>query len=110
MTRNNALGVIGGGLIVLAVFLTGTGFDLNTSALKDTTSLVLFLAGLGVALCLIVGMRTLAAYCAVAATTLALVEVINLLRADTIEFTVRIVVLIIGVLLALMASVGRKPE
>lgn len=108
MSRNTTLGVIGGGLIVLAVFLAGSGFDFNGSALDSTTNLVLFLAGLFVALLLIMGKRHLASYAAVAAATIAVIWVVDLLRGDGFEFTVKLVALIIGVILSLMATVSGK--
>lgn len=110
MSRSNAMGVIGGGLIILAVFLTGTGFDFNSEALDSTPLLILFLAGLGVALFLLMGKRTIAAYCAIAALTLSLVMIVELVRADAFDLTVQIVVLIIGVILALMGSLVHSRE
>ena len=106
LTRRTYLGLIGGGLIVLAVFLTGTGVNFDTKALNVTQSLLLFITGLGVMVFARLGRRTMAAYSAVAATTLGLVLVIDLLRAGTLDLTVKLVVLVVGVVLALMASIG----
>jgi uncharacterized membrane protein len=94
-------------MIVVAAFLTGTGFDFNSHALDNTTLLVLFLAGLFVALLCVLGKPALAAYAAGAATTIALIWVIDLVKSDA-DFTVQLVVLIIGVLLALMATISNR--
>jgi len=107
MNRNTSLGVIGGAMIVVAAFLTGTGFDFNSNALENTVLLVLFLAGLFVALLCVLGKPALAAYPAGAAATIALIWVIDLVKNDT-DFTVQLVVLIIGVLLALMATISNR--
>ncbi len=106
MTRRTYLGLIGGALIMLAVFLTGTGVNFDTKALNVTGNLLLFIAGLGVMVWARMGRRTLVAYSAVAATTLGLVVVMDLLRAGTLDLTVKLVVLVVGIVLALMASIG----
>ena len=106
LTRRTYLGLIGGALIMVAVFLTGTGVNFDTKALNVTSSLLLFIAGLGVFVFARLGRRTLAAYCAVAATTLGLLLVIELLRAGALDLTVKLVMLVAGIALALMASLG----
>ena len=106
LTRRTYLGLIGGALIMIAVFLTGTGVNFDTKALNVTTGLLLFIAGLGVFVFARLGRRTLAAYCAVAATTLGLLLVIELLRAGALDLTVKLVMLVVGIALALTASLG----
>lgn len=106
MTRKTYWGLIGGGLIMLAVFLTGAGVDFDTKALNTTESLLLFIAGLGVLVFARMGRRTLVAYSAIAGTTLGLLFVIDLLRAGMLDLTVKLVVLVVGLVLALMASLG----
>lgn len=107
MSRRN-MGIVGGVLIAIAALLTGTGFNFSTDALKDTMSLVLFLVGLGVAILLMVGSRVHASYCAVAATTIAVIYIIDMLRGSGLDLSVKLVLLVIGVILALMATLSNK--
>jgi hypothetical protein len=106
LTRRTYLGLIGGALIMIAVFLTGTGVNFDTKALNVTQSLLLFITGLGVMVFARLGRRTMAAYSAIAATTLGLALVIDLLRNGALDLTVKLVVLVVGIVLALMASIG----
>jgi hypothetical protein len=108
MSRNNLLGIIGGGLIVLAAFLTGDGFEFNSDALDSTMLLILAIAGAGVVVFLLINQPLLASYCAVAAMTIAVIDVVELVRADLLEFTVQLGALVLGVILALVATVARK--
>lgn len=107
MSRKN-FGIIGGLLIAFAVLLTGTGLNFATDSLKDTTSLVLLVVGLGVALLLIFGNRLYASYFAIAASTITTIYVIDLLRGSGLDFSVKLVVLVIGVVLSLYATLGSK--
>ncbi len=106
LTRRTYLGLIGGALIVLGVFMTGTAVNFDTKALNTTSNLLLFVAGLGVLVFARLGRRTLVAYSAVAATTLGLMMVVELLRAGSLDLTVKLVVIIAGIALSLMASIG----
>lgn len=106
LTRRTYLGLIGGALIMFAVFLTGTGATFDTKALNTTSNLLLFIAGLGVVVWARLGRRTLVAYSAIAATTLGLLMVIDLLRAGALDLTVKLVALVLGIVLALMSSLG----
>jgi len=115
MNRTTLLGVIGGGLIVLASFLSGTGWTFSGGplsgtgdALSGTTALVLFISGIGVALFAVMGRRVLASYFAVAATTIALIWVIAALRADTVSISIKLIVAAVGALLSLAATLGRR--
>ena len=107
MSRKN-FGIIGGLLIAFAVLLTGTGLNFATDSLKGTTSLVLFVVGLGVALLMIFGDRVYASYCAIAASTIATIYVIDLLRGSGFTLSIKLVVLVVGVVLALYATLGSK--
>ncbi|MBN2176039.1 MAG: hypothetical protein JW722_00075 [Demequinaceae bacterium] len=106
LTRRTYFGITGGILIMLSVFLTAEGAEFDTKALNFTENLLLFVAGIGVLVFARLGRRTLAAYSAVAATTLGTLLVIDLLRAGTLDLTVKLVALIGGIALALMASIG----
>lgn len=106
LTRRTYFGITGGVLIMLSVFLTAEGAEFDTEALNATENLLLFVAGIGVLVFARIGRRTLAAYSAIAATTLGTLLVVNLLRAGTLDLTVKLVALIGGLTLALMASIG----
>lgn len=108
MSKLAAFGIIGGGLIAVAAFLTGTGLKFDGEALGSTLPLVLFLSGIAVILFTLVGASALAAYAAGAATGLFLVDVIELVRAEEFEFTVKIIVLLAGVVLALLATIPTR--
>lgn len=110
MSKLAAFGVIGGGLIAASAFLTGTGLKFDGNALSDTLPLVLFISGIAVVLFTLAGMSALAAYSAGAATGLFLVGVIDLVRAEEFEFTVKIIVLLVGVVLALLATIPTRKE
>jgi hypothetical protein len=107
MSRKN-FGVLGGLLIAFAVLLTGTGLNFGTESLKGTTSLVLFVVGLGVALLLRIGNRLYASYCAIAASTITVIMVVDMLRGSGFELSVKLVVLLVGVVLALYSTLGSK--
>lgn len=104
MSRN-ILGVIGGVLIALSVFFSGDTATFSSGALSDTFSLVLFLAGVAVIVFLLLRNRTWAAYSAIAATTLALIVVIDMLRAGSLDLAIGFILLVVGVILALFATV-----
>jgi hypothetical protein len=101
--RNRQLGIIGGVLIALAALMTGTGFTISTSGLGTAYTLVLFAAGIGVIVFLLTGRLNWAVYSAIAAATIALIEVLALV-VDNATITLRLVVLVVGVILALLAT------
>jgi hypothetical protein len=103
-SRNNQLGVVGGILIALAALMTGTGFALSTSGLKAPATLVLFAAGLGVTIFLLMGKLNWAVYATIAAATLLLIDLLTLVMVDGAEITLRLVILAVGVILALLAT------
>lgn len=108
MSRNSTLGVVGGILIALAAIMTGDGLNISTDALSSTINLVLFLAGIGVVLFLLMHKRVAASYCAIAATTIAIIAVVDMFRSDAFSVTLKLVFLVVGVILAIMACVGRS--
>lgn len=108
MGKLGAFGIIGGGLIIVAAFLTGTGLTFDGNALGNTLPLVLFLSGLAVVIFTLVGASALAAYAAGAASGLFAVDVIELVRAEEFEFTTKIIVLLAGVVLALLATIPSR--
>ena len=108
MNRNSTLGVLGGILIAVTVFLEGNTITFSSSAWKETTALVLLAAGIAVIVFALGGNRVGMSYAAAVAGTIALIQVVDLLRADSIEFSARLIVLVIGVILAFVASVGSR--
>lgn len=104
MSKNAILGIIGGVLIALSVFFSGDTATFNTSALSDAQSLVLFAAGLVVIIFLLLSSYRWASFGAIAATTIALIIVIGGGAALSVGF----IVLIVGVILALIATVTHK--
>lgn len=102
-SKNRQLGIIGGVLIALAALMTGKGFAISTSGLGTAGTLVLFAAGIGVIVFLLTGHLNWAVYSTVAAATLALIEVLALIM-DSAQVTLRLVVLVVGVILALLAT------
>ena len=107
MSRKN-IGILGGVLIAAAALLNGSGLSFGTDSLKTTTSLVLFLVGLGVVILLIVGNRLYASYGAIAATTIAVIYVIDQLRGSGLALSIKLIVLVVGVVLALYSTLGSK--
>lgn len=103
-SRNRQLGVVGGVLIALAALMTGTGFAISTSGLKAPATLVLFAAGIGVIVFLLTGRLNWAVYATIAAATLALIEILALIMVDGAEISLRLVILVVGVILALLAT------
>jgi len=108
MRNNSLLGVIGGVLIAVTVFLTGNTITFTSSAWKDTTAFVLLCAGIAVIIFSLMGSRIGTGYAAMVAGTIALIEVVTLIRASSLDFSVRLILLVIGVILAFIASSGRS--
>lgn len=105
---NKFLGIIGGACIAVSVFLTGNTITFSGSAIKATVPLILFIAALAVIAFSVVGNRLATGYAAMVAATIALIAVVDLLRSDSIELSVRLILLLVGVILALLASFGRR--
>lgn len=105
MSRTNMLGIIGGVLIAISVFFSGDTARFNSSALSGGTAIMLFAAGLLVVLFLVLNNRTWAAYATIAATTILLIALID----GGLSITVGFVILLIGIILAFIATVsGRR--
>lgn len=108
MSRKN-VGIVGGVVLVVAAFMTATGFGFAASAVKMTTSGVALVAGLGVVVFLLMGNRLWASYGAVVATTAIGVYAINVARATNLDNAWdKIVVMAIGAVLALAGTLGQK--
>ncbi len=108
MRSNSILGVIGGILIVVAVFLTGSTITFSGDAITETVPLILFIAGLAVIAFSLMGNRLATGYASMVAGTIALIWLVTLLRSDNIEVSVKLIVLLIGVVLAFVSSFGRS--
>ncbi len=103
ISNNRQLGIVGGVLIALAALMTGTGFALSTDGLSHPYSLVLFAAGLGLVVFLLSGKLNWAVYAVIAAATIALIEVLSLVM-DSVSVSLKLVVLVVGVILGLLAT------
>lgn len=108
MKSNTALGVIGGILIAISVFLTGSNVDFSGAAIKETVPLILFVAALAVIAFSIMKNRTAASFAAIVAATIALIQLVDMLRNGSLDITVRLVLLVVGVILALISSLGHR--
>jgi hypothetical protein len=108
MRSNSLLGVIGGVLIAVTVFLSGNTITFTSDAWNGTTALVLLVAGIAVIAFSLMGSRVGTGYAAMVAGTIALIEVVQLVREGNPDFSVRLIVLVVGVLLALAASFERR--
>ncbi len=104
MRRSSVLGVIGGILIAVTVFLSGNTITFTSSAWKDTTAFVLLAAGIAVIIFSLGGNRIGTGYAAMVAGTIALIEVVDLIRDSNLDFSVRLILLVVGVLLAFAAA------
>ncbi len=102
-SKNRQLGIIGGILVALAALMTGSGFNLSTSGLSTAATLVLFTAGIGIIVFLLSGKLNWAVYATIAAATFALIGVLELVM-DSADVTLRLVILVVGVILALLAT------
>ena len=108
MRSNTFLGVIGGICIAVAVFLTGNTITFSGAAIKETVPLILFIAALAIIAFSLMSNRLAIGYAAMVAATIALIQLVDMLRSDSINFSVRLIVLLVGVALALFASVTRR--
>ncbi len=102
-SNTRQIGIIGGILIAIAALLTGNEFDFSTDGLGHPLTLVLFAAGLGVIFFLLAGKMPWAIYSTIAAATIALIWILEVIM-DGADITVRLVMLVIGVILALLAT------
>jgi hypothetical protein len=105
--QSRQLGIIGGILIAISALLVGTGFDFATDGLGHPTTLVLFAAGLGVIFFLLAGKMPWAIYSTIAAATIALIWILGIIM-DSADITLQLVLLVIGVILALLATTWNR--
>lgn len=101
--QSRQLGIIGGILIAIAALLVGTGFDFSTDGLGNPLTLVLFAAGLGVIFFLLAGKMPWAIYSTIAAATIALIWILTVIM-DGADISLQLIMLVIGVILALLAT------
>ena len=94
--------------VAIAFILTGNTITFSGEAIKETVPLILFIAALAVIVFSVVRNRTATAYAAIVAATIALIQVVDMLRDGSLDFSVRLVVLVVGVILALMSSLGNR--
>jgi len=106
--KSKTIGIVGGALIIVASLLVGTGFEFSSDNLDNNMLLVLCLAGIGVVVFLLMGNVSLASFSAIAATTIAVIMALDILRNSGVDFSVQIVLVVIGVILALIATLGKK--
>jgi len=105
--QNRQLGIIGGILIAISALLVGTGFDFSTDGLGYPVTLVLFAAGLGVIFFLLAGKMPWAIYSTVAAATIALIWILDVIMEGA-DISLKLVILVIGVILALLATTWHR--
>src|SRR5690554_2675417 len=98
MSKNAIIGVVGGGLIALSVFIGADGFD--GGALSGATALVTFVAGLAVVIFVLTGRLLWAAYSTVAAATVALIGLVAMIQSSEFDLSIGFIVLLVGVVLA----------
>lgn len=106
-SQSRQLGIVGGVLIAIAALLVGTGFDLSTDGLGNPVTLVLFAAGLGVIFFLLAGKMPWAIYSTIAAATIALIWILGLIM-DGGDVTLQLILLVVGVILALLATTWNR--
>ena len=110
MIQRIVLGILGGALIVLSVFMVGNSVELDSGALDSGAAWVVLSAGALVALFALVGVRTLMGFGAGAAAAVAAIAIVDAARADALGVTAQLVVLVVGALAALVASIGRRKK
>lgn len=108
MKNNTVLGVIGGALIAISVFLTGNTIKFSGAAIKETEPLILFIAAIAIIVLSLMSNRVATGYAAMVATTIVVIWLVDMIRNDAFDLTVRLVLLVVGVILALVASLGRR--
>jgi len=108
MKSNTALGVIGGILIALSVFLTGNTITFSGAAVKATVPLILFIAALAIIAFSVMKNRVATSYAAIVAATIALIQLVDMLRDGSLDFSVGLILLVVGVALALFSSLGNR--
>jgi len=102
-SNTRQLGIVGGVLIAITALLTGNGLNFSTDGLGHPVPLVLFVAGLGVIFFLLTGKMTWAIYSTIAAATIALTLILGVIM-DGADISLQLILLVIGVILALLAT------
>jgi hypothetical protein len=110
MIQRIVLGILGGALIALSVFMVGNSVEFDSGAPESGVDWVVLSAGAVVAFFAIVGVRTLIAFGAGAAAAVAAISIIEAARADALEVTAQLVVIVVGVLAALAATIHRRKK
>lgn len=105
--QSRQLGIVGGVLIAISALLVGTGFDLSTDPLGSPLTLVLFAAGVGVVVFLLAGKMPWAIYSTIAAATIALIWILSVIM-DGADVGLQLILLVLGVILALMATTWNR--
>jgi hypothetical protein len=108
MSKTTLVGLVGGILIAVTVFLHGNTITFSWDEIKDTQSLVLFGSGVAVIAFALLRNRVLTGYAAMISFTIALIWVVDMLRSSSFDITARLIVLVVGVIFALMASSAGK--
>jgi hypothetical protein len=109
MIQRMVLGLIGGALIVLSVFLNGNTLAFSGAPTSGASWAILG-GGAIAALFSLFGVRTLMAFGAGAAAAIVAADVVDAARAGTFQVTTPLVVLTVGVLATLAATIGRRSK
>ncbi|PKQ25200.1 MAG: hypothetical protein CVT64_11345 [Actinobacteria bacterium HGW-Actinobacteria-4] len=110
MSTNAILGTFGGILIALAVFINFGGVSWADGETATSISMVQFVAGIAIAVFLLLKRVTWALYFTITATTIGLILLIDVLRQGFDAISLGFVVTIAGVVLALVAIIGDRPS
>ncbi len=108
MIQRMVLGVIGGALVVLSVFIDGDTVAFGDGVPDNGVSWTVLGAGVVAAVFAIVGVRTLIAFGSGAATAVASMQIVDAVRSGSFRPTASLVVLVVGVLATLAATIGRR--
>lgn len=110
MSTNAILGTFGGILIALAVFINFGDTSWADGELATSISMVQFVAGIAIAVFLLLKRVTWALYFAITATTIGLILLIDVLRQGFDGISLGFVVTLAGVVLVLVAIIGDRPS
>lgn len=109
MIQHMFLGLIGGALIVLSVFLDGNTLAFS-GAPTSGASWAILVGGAIAALFSLFRVRTLMAFGAGAAAAIVAADVVDAARAGAFQLTTPLVVVTVGVLATLAATIGRRSK
>jgi hypothetical protein len=108
MSTNAILGTFGGILIALAVFVNAGDIKLADGDLASSISMVQFVVGLAIAVFLLLKRVAWALYFAIAATTIGLILLIDVLRQGLDGISLSFVVTLAGVVLVIVSLIGDR--